>query len=258
MTPTQQQFDNCIRIWYSNPCGLGINPTGTKSHHTFSFLHKKSKADVVCLSETNLRWPSLHHKSRLNHRIRDFFQQFYSSSSYNEHENLGKTQRGGTCTIALEQSSFRATTSGSDPCGLGRWSWMEFSGREGARTRVITDYRPCKTTATTKLTTVYDQHKRFIQERRIDLNPRERFDRDIRTEIEKWIRQGIKIVLCLDANENVTDGPFVTMMNQLGLHNAHTMCHQQDLPATHDHGSTPISAMFISPTLSPSCAGILW
>ena len=26
------KLDNSIRIWYSNPCGLGINPTGTKSH----------------------------------------------------------------------------------------------------------------------------------------------------------------------------------------------------------------------------------
>ena len=44
-----------VRVWYTNPNGLGINPSGSKSHSTFSFLHRKSKANIVCLAETNLR-----------------------------------------------------------------------------------------------------------------------------------------------------------------------------------------------------------
>ena len=249
--------DNSIRIWYTNPCGLGINPTGSKSHTAFSFLHKKSKADVVCLSETNLRWASLHHKSRLNNRVRDFYQQFHTAASYNTHENLGKSQRGGTCTIALEQPSYRATSSGTDTTGLGRWSWIQFSGRGGLQTRIVTGYRPCKPSSSSKLTTVYDQHMRYVQDRGINLNPRELFDRDLSNELENWIERQIRIVLCLDANEDVNQGPFHDLMTRLGLLNAHTLCHLNALPATHDRGSKPISGIFVSPTIRPTRAGIL-
>ena len=220
-------------------------------------MHKKSMADVVCLSETNLRWASLHHKSRLNNRVRDFYQQFYTSASYNTHENLGKSQRGDTCTIALEQPSYRATASGTDITGLGRWSWIEFSGRGGLRTRIVTGYRPCKMSATSKLTTVYDQHRHYIQDRGININPRELFDRDLCNELELWIQQQIRIVLCLDDNEDVNQGPFNDIIANLGLINAHKACHADNLPATHDRDSKPISGIFVSPTIHPTRAGIL-
>lgn len=45
---------NSIRLWYTNPNGLGINPTGVKSHSTFSFLYHKIQAVIVSLAETNL------------------------------------------------------------------------------------------------------------------------------------------------------------------------------------------------------------
>ena len=48
-----------VRVWFTNPNGIGINPTGSKSHSTFTFLYRKSRADIVCLAETNLRGPSL-------------------------------------------------------------------------------------------------------------------------------------------------------------------------------------------------------
>ena len=50
---------NTIRIRYTNPNGLGINPNSAKSHSTFSFLYHKSMADIICLAETNLNWPIL-------------------------------------------------------------------------------------------------------------------------------------------------------------------------------------------------------
>ena len=51
--------NDTIRIWYTNPCGLGLNPNNSKSHNAFAFLSHHSQADVICLAETNLRWPSL-------------------------------------------------------------------------------------------------------------------------------------------------------------------------------------------------------
>ena len=248
---------NSIRIWYTNPNGLGLNPNNTKSHNAFSFMYHKSKADVLCLAETNLRWPSLRHNSRLNSRIRTFFHDFYSSVSYNRHEDNGLCQRGGTCTIVFNQLSHRSHRSGSDPTGLGRWSWVQFQGKQGHFTRVITAYRPCRPPTMTALTTTWDQQTRYLRQQSLNSNPRQQVDIDIQNLLRSWIDMHIRIILCIDANDNLLEGTFLDTMNTLGLINAHSAYCNSPLPPTHERGSHPISGIFISPTLVPTRAGIL-
>lgn len=198
---TKQQ--NTIRIWYTNPNGLGLNPNNTKSHNAFSFMYHKSKADVLCLAETNLRWLSLRHNSRLNNRIRTFFHEFYSSVSYNRHEDNGQCQRGGTCTIVFNQLTHRSHRSGSDPTSLGRWSWVQFQGKHGRFTRVITAYRPCRPPTLTALTTTLDQHSRYLRQHSLNTTPRQQFDLDIQVLLQSWLDLQIRIILCIDANDNL-------------------------------------------------------
>ena len=107
------------------------------------------------------------------------------------------------------------------------------------------------------LTTVWDQHSRFLRDIGITTNPRERFDSDLRATLQEWIDNDIRIVLCIDANENVLDGPFSAMIDSIGLLNAHSTFRDIPLPATHDRGSLPISGMFVSPILHPTRLGIL-
>lgn len=111
-----------IRIWYTYPNGLGINPTSAKSHSTFSFLHHRSHADIISLAETNLNWSLLQYKSRLNNRIRSFHREFYAVTSNNKHEQHSKTPRGGTCTFAVNQITYRTHRSGNGEIGMDRWS----------------------------------------------------------------------------------------------------------------------------------------
>ena len=103
----------------------------------------------------------------------------------------------------------------------------------------------------------HDKHIWFIKERGINLTPREMFDRDLMIELTSWIDQHIRIIVCLDSNENVSDGPLFEMVIRLGLRNAHTACYNTPLPATHDRGKLLISAIFISPTIHSLKAGIL-
>lgn len=35
------KMPNTLRVWYTNPCGLELNPNSTKSHNTFSSLSQK-------------------------------------------------------------------------------------------------------------------------------------------------------------------------------------------------------------------------
>ena len=121
----------------------------------------------------------------------------------------------------------------------------------------MTGYRPCKPPASSKLTTIYDQHNRYIKDRGIGLNPRELFDRDLRNELDTCIQKQIRVEVCLDANEDVNQGPLHDLMTTLGLLNAHKLCHNMELPATHDRGSKTISGIFVSPTMQSTRAGIL-
>ena len=176
----KEKAEKTIRVWYTNPNGLGVNPTGPKSHSTFSFLFHKSKADIVCLAETNLNWPILQYNSRLNSRIRAFYREFYSSASNNRHEKHNKSQRGGTCTFVVNQTTYRVHRSGSDPTGMGRWSWIQIDGKDNHRTRVLTAYRPCKPPSNSSLTTTWDQQERYIRTQGWNLDPRAQFDFDLR------------------------------------------------------------------------------
>ena len=119
-----------IRLWYTNPCGLGVDPSHIKSDDSFSFLKSKSRCDVFGLAETNVHWKKLYGNASLYSRIKQRWRYFKISTSHNQHEALGKTQRGGTCTVAVGQAAYRATQMGEDDKGLGRWSWIEFRGRD--------------------------------------------------------------------------------------------------------------------------------
>jgi len=246
-----------IRIWYTNPCGIGVDPMAIKSDDSFFFLKNRSKCDVFGLAETNIHWKMLYSHATLYSRVKQRWHQFKTSTSHNEHMKLGKTQRGGTCTVAVGQAAHRVFQIGSDPSGLGRWSWIEFRGKNDHLTRVYTAYRPGgKPSQTLELTTVYHQQAHYLRKHKIDREPRNHFDICIKEEIEEQSER-CNIVLLIDVNQNVMHGHFTKMMKEMGLVNVFEILHSDDMPSTHHRGSNPISAIYISPFLQPTRAGIL-
>lgn len=115
-----------IRLWFTNPCGLGVDPHSLKSDDSLHFLRHKSKCDIFGLAETNLHWKLLHNSATLYARVRQKWRYFKLTTSHNSHAKLGKTQRGGTCMVTVGQAAYRHYAHGEDTSGLGRWCWMEF------------------------------------------------------------------------------------------------------------------------------------
>ena len=153
--------------------------------------------------------------------------------------------------------AYRTTKSGTDTIGLGRWSWIQVAGKNGLRTRIITAYRPCRVTGSKGLTTTWDQQVRYFRKHNNSYDPRKNFDIDLFTIINNWLRDGIRIILCLDANEDVSQGQFNPQATTNGLFNVHTSIHNDPLPPTHNNGSKPISAIYASLGLTPTRCGIL-
>ena len=140
---------------------------------------------------------------------------------------------------------------------MGRWSWLQIDGKNNHRTRILTAYRPYRPSNDSGLTTIWDQQMRYIRKHSLHLDPRQQFDYDLKELLLSWINDDIKIILCIDANENALEGRFASMIEEIGLRNMHQHYSNIDLPPTHDRGSVPISGMFGSPTLIPSRVGNL-
>jgi len=177
--------DGTIRIWFTNPCGIGINHNDIKSHDSFKFLRQKSRCDLFGLAETNVQWNKLRGSSSFYSRVKNSWQDFRTVTGHNILQDLGLNQRGGNGMATVGQVSFRMTKAGRDISKLGRWVWMDFSGSEGYITRVYTAYRPgAIKPASSQKTTVYDQHDRYIRGKNLGTTPREMFDEDLRCELQ--------------------------------------------------------------------------
>ena len=97
--------------------------------------------------------------------------------------------------------------------------------------------------------TTWDQQVRYVRKNNWTKDPRQQFDSDLVELLTNWQNDVIKIILSIDANENIMEGDFHDLMLELGLVNIHDAYGNEPIPPTHDRGSHPISGMYASPTL---------
>jgi len=155
-----------VKVWFTNPCGVGIDPNKIKSHNSFYFLRYKSKCDIFVFAETNFNWYLLKGSASFYSRTKFYWQRFKAVTTHNVHAKHGVNQRGGTCSATVGQIAHRISRVGKDKTGLSRWVWVEFKSRENHITRVYTAYCPeKKPPKTSKKTTVYHQQAQYIREK---------------------------------------------------------------------------------------------
>ena len=95
---------------------------------------RKEQVSIAMLTETGRYWPALPAEDRWHERTRGQFRDGIKSSlAYNIHQKRttadGSLQHGGVGTFAIGRMAHRAVESGSDPSGIGRWSWIKLRGR---------------------------------------------------------------------------------------------------------------------------------
>jgi len=107
--------------------------------------------------------------------------------------------------------------SGRDGTGLGRWTWMQYRGWNGLILQAICAYRPCMPSGMNKVFSVYAQHGRYFDMLKDDVCPWHAFVRDIGKELDAWLEMGNHIVIALDANEDMRQGPVSDAFRKRGL-----------------------------------------
>ena len=124
------------RQWHWNRCNFTHKLKKLVIHH---------KVDIIGMAECNVDWRT--RKDLFADRITGWFshKKVICTNNRKVSQMLSKPfQSGGTATIATNTTARQATSSGVDHRGLGRWSWMRFTGKHGLTTRVITAYCPIK------------------------------------------------------------------------------------------------------------------
>jgi hypothetical protein len=162
-----------------------------------------------------------------------------------------KTLEGGTGMVAFGElaSLMNSKTSGVDESGLGRWTYMEFIGANGHSTMILCGYAPCYNNRANSGTT-YQQHQRYFIEHEGQVDePRARFLADLTRLLEKWKEEGKRIIVCMDANENVYKGIIGrTLTDTEGLDMVETVSATHGTPLTATRTSAvPVQSMRYGP-----------
>jgi hypothetical protein len=99
---------------------------------------------------------------------------------------------------------------GRDNLGLGRWTFMKFSGGNGVVTQVICSYSPCSNKKKDS-GTVYQQHQwHLINKFNVLTCPRQRFHEDLVQQMKQWRVAGKRLVLCQSQMRTSTEQNLVS------------------------------------------------
>ena len=174
--------------------------------------------DHFGLAETGRNWFCLPEDDRLPFRLRGHFPSrlLRCTTAHNRHDRSGgQYQMGGVASLTLEKAVGHLVESGSDPSGLGRWSWQRLRGKGGAVLRVVTAYRPVPAGPSGR--TVYAQHLKYFADAGNIRCPREAFLQDLEGQVTTWREEGDQLLFMADMNEHVLGRGLRKFFTQLGM-----------------------------------------
>jgi hypothetical protein len=243
--------EGVIRLIYENLNGLNARMNDNAKLDKARELINDLEADIVCYNEHRLNLMHKSNKSGFSQLFRGGESEIRTIAAHNSHEGkeVGRTQEGGTAMLAFGTIIEQLDTehSGRDESGLGRWVAMTFQGEGDIRTRVVCGYNPCYNKNQTSRTS-YQQHRRyFVNKEKDDTCPRTRFRRDLVRQLKVWREQGDRLIVCLDANENIyrkSLGKTLTDEDGLGMREVVGDFTGEKVGATYFRGSNPIDGVW--------------
>jgi endonuclease/exonuclease/phosphatase family metal-dependent hydrolase len=252
--------DNIFRVIAQN---IQVLPPEARTERSRRLVNTigTTEADVALLSKIKLYWPRVEQHNKWFERVIGKFRAHPAIFGCNktEHDRTAIQQFGGVGLVAVDEAVNRAKNSGQDPTGLGRWVWMRFQGRNGHMTRVVSLYRPCK--STNRAASVYEQQVRYFKGKmELDRNPREALYEDLFVEATRWKNEGDHIIIAGDVNKDVRTGRTKEFFTALGLREVILERHKnKSPPATNENNNSrePIDGIWASKELEVTAAGYL-
>lgn len=224
----QQKDPDTIRVFFQNVKGLTFT-TGMEDYYYYIQGLTAFQIDIAGLCKTNTAWQHSHLQADFRKQIRRHYRQsrVHFGSPTKSIDNCSERstyQSGGNLTMVsgnMTSSSFGNNI--EDPTGLGRWSGISFRGKEKYILTVITAYRTCGGSVRTALlgSTYSRKYNYFRNQGYKQPNPRRLFLQHLEVEIKKLQHEGHAVILMLDANSDLTDIHFETMVESCDLSDMH-------------------------------------
>ena len=244
----QSKREGVVRLLYENINGLNNRMSGNTKLDRGREMLDELEVDIAAFNEIKINF---NHKKNIN----GLAQLFNGGESEvkvihgcNVHEGaISRVQEGGTGVLTFGQlaEQFDHMNSGQDVTGLGRFSFSRYIGENGISTWVVCGYQPCKSKGPS---TSYQQQRRyFIEKRQPDVKPRDKFFEDFIALLKRWRDEGDRIIVCLDANENIYTkriGRALTEIDGLAMKEVVGDYTGKQLGATYFRGSQPIDGVW--------------
>ena len=145
--------------------------------------------------------------------------------------------------------STRVIKQGTDPTGLGRWSWMRMTSKAVKGITIISAYRPCPTSkASGGETTSWMQQFEFFRRTMENPNPRQIMLDDIAVFVKEEKKLGNQVILIIDANESLRQRKQLNeFVDEVGMADCHALL-QPDLddPIACVTGTRKIDCVFVT------------
>ena len=239
------------RLFYENFNSLNHN----WKVHRLNSLRNTMHLDLVCGTEPNRKRSASCARS-LAEGIFNNTPYIQTVSSSNHHENFGPKRRGGTFMATGGDLATRVARTGGDFTSLGRWSWI-LVGSGDRLTRIITAYQPCRSRKD-GYSTSYNQQRRFWRSKGITSCPRKLFREQLMATLRQWREKGDRLVLFIDANEDMRDGPIQRELSSaLDMYDAVQEVGDANPVATHQRGSRQIDGVWVTRDLQVARACFL-
>ena len=141
---------------------------------------------------------------------------------------------------------------------MGRWCSMPLQGKQYSGTRIISVYVTCvpKNMKQHANTNVFTQQQTALLKLKSTQSVMEAFWTHFWKEIDNFLAQGEKLILCGDWNENIYDREYFKEFYDRNLIPA-VISHHENAPATFARGSYPIDEIFVSSSLEIKACGYL-
>jgi len=209
-------------------------------------------ASVFAAQEPNIHWdPATMHQ--IYTQCRQAASHAFLATSCSQEPSSDWYKPGGMLLMALGPCTSRIVSRGSD-LALGRWSFIEFAGKDGMRLVVVSAYWVCNQQFDAASNTASAQQKCLLQNSgAINPQPRSIFLQDIIHQIQRWRHENKEVILCMDTNDNLDDprASIAQLFSETDLINLHFHRYPAlRTPPTHQRGSHTIDLMAGTPQVA--------
>ena len=263
---TKQKNVKVARFIHQNVRGLGVI-NNIENHSALQDL-KDLDVDVIGLTETNVNWENPHERDKWRTQVQRWWPKSKVLMSVTPNgDRLSTFRQGGATMILSSKYSSMANESGEDK--MGRWVWATV-GHGKERVTIITIYRPCENNITTAgASTVWAQQRNYIQnellakdgpQNKIEtVDPRDQATRDLDAFIESKQKDGGKIILMGDLNQDLSSKQkgklsYGQVCERRGLYSAMYQ-HEENLKPSHIFGSKVIDHISVGGVMTESITG---